>query len=63
VLLLIGAYFRWKDRFVDSVPPRGSTGGTGEARCLTGHEWLACFGLAALPPLVIETSRFLRTQA
>ena len=30
---------------------------------LTGHEWLACFGLAALLPLVIETSKFLRRRA
>ena len=30
---------------------------------LTGHEWLACFGLAALLPLVIETGKFLRRRA
>jgi Ca2+-transporting ATPase len=30
---------------------------------LTGHEWLACFGLAALLPLVVETSKFLRRRA
>ena len=30
---------------------------------LTGHEWLACVGLAALLPLVIETSKFLRRRA
>jgi Ca2+-transporting ATPase len=30
---------------------------------LTGHEWLACFGLAALLPVVIETSKFLRRRA
>ena len=30
---------------------------------LTGHEWLACFGLATLLPLVIETSKFLRRRA
>ena len=30
---------------------------------LTGHEWLACFGLAALLPLVIETSKFLRRRS
>ena len=30
---------------------------------LTGHEWLACFVLAALLPLVIETSKFLRRRA
>jgi P-type Ca2+ transporter type 2C len=30
---------------------------------LTGPEWLACFGLAALLPLVIETSKYLRRRA
>jgi Ca2+-transporting ATPase len=30
---------------------------------LTGHEWLACFGLAALLPLVVETGKFLRRRA
>jgi P-type Ca2+ transporter type 2C len=30
---------------------------------LTGHEWLACLGLAALLPLVVETSKFLRRRA
>jgi Ca2+-transporting ATPase len=30
---------------------------------LTGHEWLACFGLAALLPLVIEASKFQRRRA
>src|SRR5690349_15258554 len=30
---------------------------------LTGHEWLACFGLAALLPLVVETSKYLRRRA
>ena len=29
---------------------------------LTGHEWLACFGLAAVLPLVIETSKWLRRR-
>src|SRR3954454_20640688 len=30
---------------------------------LTPHEWLTCAGLAALLPLVIETSKFLRRRA
>ncbi|HEV8452607.1 MAG TPA: cation-translocating P-type ATPase [Gaiellales bacterium] len=30
---------------------------------LTGHEWLACFGLAALLPLVVEISKLLRRRA
>ncbi len=29
---------------------------------LTGREWLACFGLAALLPLVIETSKWIRRR-
>ena len=29
---------------------------------LTGHEWAACFGLALLLPLVIETSKLLRRR-
>jgi Ca2+-transporting ATPase len=29
---------------------------------LTGHEWLACFGLAALLPLVIETGKWQRRR-
>ena len=29
---------------------------------LTGKEWLACFGLAALLPLVIETGKWLRRR-
>ena len=29
---------------------------------LTGHEWLACFGLAALLPLVVETSKWIRRR-
>ena len=29
---------------------------------LTGHEWLACFGLALLLPLVIETSKLIRRR-
>ena len=29
---------------------------------LTGHEWLACFGLAALLPLVVETSKLIRRR-
>ena len=29
---------------------------------LTGNEWLACFGLAALLPLVVETSKWLRRR-
>ena len=30
---------------------------------LTGHEWLACVGLAALLPLVIETGKWLRRRS
>ena len=30
---------------------------------LTGHEWLACFGLAALLPVVVETSKWLRRRS
>jgi P-type Ca2+ transporter type 2C len=29
---------------------------------LTGREWLACFGLAALLPLVVETSKWIRRR-
>jgi Ca2+-transporting ATPase len=29
---------------------------------LTGHEWLACFGLAALLPVVVEASKWLRRR-
>ena len=29
---------------------------------LTGKEWLACFGLAALLPLVVETGKWLRRR-
>ena len=29
---------------------------------LTGHEWAACFGLALLLPLVIETSKLIRRR-
>ena len=29
---------------------------------LTGHEWAACFGLALLLPLVVETSKLLRRR-
>ena len=29
---------------------------------LTGKEWLACFGLAALLPLVIETGKWIRRR-
>ena len=29
---------------------------------LTGHEWLACFGLAALLPAVIETGKWQRRR-
>jgi Ca2+-transporting ATPase len=29
---------------------------------LTGHEWLACFGLAALLPVVIETGKWQRRR-
>ncbi len=29
---------------------------------LTGHEWLACIGLAALLPLVIETGKWKRRR-
>ena len=29
---------------------------------LTGREWLACFGLAALLPLVVETDKWLRRR-
>ena len=29
---------------------------------LTGHEWLACLGLAALLPVVVETSKWLRRR-
>ena len=29
---------------------------------LTGREWLACFGLAALLPIVIETSKWIRRR-
>jgi Ca2+-transporting ATPase len=29
---------------------------------LTGKEWLACFGLAALLPLVVETSKWIRRR-
>ena len=29
---------------------------------LTGHEWAACFGLALLLPLVIETSKWIRRR-
>jgi P-type Ca2+ transporter type 2C len=29
---------------------------------LTGKEWLACFGLAAMLPLVIETSKWIRRR-
>ncbi len=29
---------------------------------LTGHEWLACFGLAALLPVVVETSKWYRRR-
>ena len=29
---------------------------------LTGKEWLACFGLAALLPVVVETSKWLRRR-
>ena len=29
---------------------------------LTGHEWLACFGLALILPLVIETSKWIRRR-
>ena len=30
---------------------------------LTGRQWLACVGLAALLPLVIETSKLLRRRS
>ena len=29
---------------------------------LTGKEWLVCFGLAALLPLVVETNKWLRRR-
>jgi Ca2+-transporting ATPase len=29
---------------------------------LTGKEWLACFGLAALLPVVVETSKWIRRR-
>ncbi|MGZ6693919.1 MAG: cation-translocating P-type ATPase C-terminal domain-containing protein, partial [Solirubrobacteraceae bacterium] len=30
---------------------------------LTGKEWLACFGLAALLPVVVETSKWIRRRS
>ena len=30
---------------------------------LTGHQWLACFGLALLLPLVVETSKWFRRRS
>ncbi len=29
---------------------------------LTGKEWLACFGLAALLPVVVETGKWIRRR-
>ena len=29
---------------------------------LTGHEWLACFALAAILPVVVETGKWLRRR-